>query len=140
MRSGGVTLLVDAEQTYLQPAIDACVQVLQEYFNVSGQAVVLNTVQSYLTDSRSRLNVSLAMSRARGYTCGIKLVRGAYIVSELALAESSKYKRPIHVDIEYTHANFNACAALLIASSKAGGVKVRMLQSQDLRSLCDYPP
>lgn len=40
-------MLVDAEQTYLQPAIDAVTIALQQKFNCEG-AVVMNTYQCYL--------------------------------------------------------------------------------------------
>ncbi len=50
-RDAGVSLMVDAEQTYLQPAIDHCVQYLQQRYNTE-RAVVYNTIQCYLTDSR----------------------------------------------------------------------------------------
>jgi hypothetical protein len=43
--------MVDAEQTYLQPAIDHCVQWLQQRYNKQ-RPVVYNTIQSYLTDSK----------------------------------------------------------------------------------------
>lgn len=49
--AAGVSLMVDAEQTYLQPAIDHCVQYLQQRYN-SERAVVYNTIQAYLRDSR----------------------------------------------------------------------------------------
>jgi proline dehydrogenase len=48
--SAGVTLMVDAEQTYLQPAIDHSVQYLQRRYNQE-RAVVYNTIQCYLMDS-----------------------------------------------------------------------------------------
>ena len=44
--AGGVSLLVDAEQTYLQPAIDACVQALQREHNTVNSVVVFNTIQA----------------------------------------------------------------------------------------------
>ncbi len=43
--------MVDAEQTYLQPAIDHCVLALQRKFN-QNRAVVYNTFQAYLKGSR----------------------------------------------------------------------------------------
>ncbi len=37
---------MDAEQTYLQPAIDACVQALQREHNTVNSVVVFNTIQA----------------------------------------------------------------------------------------------
>jgi hypothetical protein len=47
----GARLLVDAEQTYFQPAIDLLVRELQRKHNTKG-VVVYNTIQGYLKDSR----------------------------------------------------------------------------------------
>ena len=63
---------------------------------------------------RSRLLLSLETGRRLGYQVGIKLVRGAYIVSETALAQSEGYKNPVHDGIQRTHDNYNQCASHLI--------------------------
>ena len=135
--TAGVKLMVDAEQTYLQPAIDHCVQYLQQRYN-KDRAVVFNTIQCYLTDSRcvcrhslmrmcmphskccflcvrrSRLELSLRRARRHGVKYGVKLVRGAYLVQESALAAERGYPNPIWPRIQDTHANYNACAGLLL--------------------------
>jgi proline dehydrogenase len=77
--------MVDAEQTWVQPAIDVCVQTAQKLYN-KGPVVVYNTMQAYLTDSASRLDLELQRGSVYGYNVGIKLVRGAYMVTETALA------------------------------------------------------
>lgn len=46
-------LLIDAEQSYLQPAIDFFTLELQRHFNAQ-QPVVYNTFQAYRTDTRQR--------------------------------------------------------------------------------------
>ena len=71
--------MVDAEQTYLQPAIDHCVLYLQRKFN-KHRPVVYNTFQAYLTDSRSRLELSVRRAERYQFKLGVKLVRGAYMV------------------------------------------------------------
>ena len=45
----GVTIMVDAEQTYLQPAIDHIVLESQRAYNKT-RPVVFNTYQAYLKD------------------------------------------------------------------------------------------
>jgi Proline dehydrogenase len=49
----GVRLLIDAEQSYLQPAIDFFTLELQRQYNAQ-QPVVYNTFQAYRTDTRER--------------------------------------------------------------------------------------
>jgi proline dehydrogenase len=111
--------MVDAEQTWVQPAIDVCVQAAQKLYN-KGPVIVYNTMQAYLTDSASRLELELQRGEANGYKVGIKLVRGAYMVTETALASKLGYKRPIHDTMEATHDNYNVLARKLIDSVKCG--------------------
>lgn len=47
LSQGNVRMLVDAEQTYMQPAIDAVTLALQMTYNREA-AVVMNTYQCYL--------------------------------------------------------------------------------------------
>ena len=82
----GVCLMIDAEQTYFQPAIrHMAVNVLMPEFNLSSP-VVYNTVQCYLRESETVLQVDLECSRLSGFCYGVKLVRGAYMEQERALA------------------------------------------------------
>jgi len=87
-------LLVDAEQSWFQPAIDRYVDLLSEEFNKirpsapdsssPSAPVVYNTYQCYLRDAPSRIAASLAHADEHGYSFGAKLVRGAYQESERA--------------------------------------------------------
>lgn len=58
--------------------------------------VVYNTYQAYLTDAPSRLALDMARARDEGFLFGAKLVRGAYMHQERALAAEKGYKSPIH--------------------------------------------
>lgn len=51
-------LLVDAEHTYFQPAIDALTINMQQKYNVF-EPVVINTYQCYLKDAYQRLNTDM---------------------------------------------------------------------------------
>jgi proline dehydrogenase len=113
--------MVDAEQTWVQPAIDVCVQTAQKLYN-KGPVVVYNTMQAYLTDSASRLDLELQRGSVYGYNVGIKLVRGAYMVTETALASKLGYKRPIHDTVQATHDTYNALARKLIDGVRTGTV------------------
>lgn len=46
-KSSGVRMLVDAEQSYFQPAIDGLAMKLMKEYN-RGDAIVFNTYQCYL--------------------------------------------------------------------------------------------
>ncbi|GAA5859059.1 hypothetical protein JCM8547_003986 [Rhodosporidiobolus lusitaniae] len=88
----GVRLLVDAEQSWFQPAIDRYCDLLSEEFNrstngassSSGPAapIVYNTYQCYRRDTPAKIEEQLAHAKANNYGFGAKLVRGAYQESE----------------------------------------------------------
>eukprot|EP01138_Halocafeteria_seosinensis_P003239 gb/GECG01003313.1/.p1 GENE.gb/GECG01003313.1/~~gb/GECG01003313.1/.p1 ORF type:complete len:663 (+),score=82.34 gb/GECG01003313.1/:1-1989(+) len=111
----GATIMFDAEQTYLQPAIDHVVLRLAERYNKE-RSVVYNTYQAYLTDCESRLKLAVAKARRDGYMLGVKLVRGAYMHQERLRAKEYNYNDPIHPSIEDTHACYNNCIRMLIDS------------------------
>jgi len=115
----GVRMMVDAEQTYFQNAIDMMVMQLQ-YASNSDVAVVFNTIQCYLKDARPRLHIELETHRRAGVKSGFKFVRGAYIVQEQQRATDMGYPDPICDGITATHANYDACVRDAIAHLNRG--------------------
>ena len=88
----GVRLMVDAEHSYFQPAIDHAVLRLQRTHNRGASPpVIFNTYQAYLTDCMPRLRLDLERSRREGWQFGAKLVRGAYMEHERARAAALGY-------------------------------------------------
>ncbi|KAF9109031.1 hypothetical protein BGX27_008068 [Mortierella sp. AM989] len=104
-------LMIDAEQTYFQPAIDNVALHLQENYNhtphVDGP-LIYNTYQMYLKDALGRLQQDYTRAQRNGYVLAAKLVRGAYMVSERKRAQDLGLLDPICDDIEATHASYNA--------------------------------
>ena len=100
----GVRLMIDAEQTYFQPAIDSIVTDLQARHNAENPTapsdasakppVIFGTYQCYLADSRARLEGDLERARRGGYRLAAKLVRGAYMVGERQRAASLRLAAP----------------------------------------------
>ncbi len=78
--------MVDAEQTYFQPAIDHMVINLQKKWNKEFPAIY-NTYQCYLTNTEGRVKVDLERAHRDGFYFAAKLVRGAYMVQERARAQ-----------------------------------------------------
>lgn len=70
---------VDAEHTYLQPAIDHAVLHLQRKYNTAYPAIY-STYQAYLHDCVPRLYLDMERAKREGWHFGAKLVRGAYMV------------------------------------------------------------
>ncbi|BDA48708.1 Proline dehydrogenase 1, mitochondrial [Coccomyxa sp. Obi] len=104
--AAGVRLMVDAEHSYFQPAIDHAAMELQRTFN-RHTPTIFNTYQCYLKDSHERILLDMQRARQEGFLFGAKLVRGAYLHLERGRAKEKGYPSPIHDSIEATHANYN---------------------------------
>ena len=91
----GVILMIDAEESWLQPAIDELVEAFMAEFNVE-RPILYTTVQMYRRDRLAYLEGLLR--RAQGYKPGIKLVRGAYVEKERRYAAQRGLPDPIHPD------------------------------------------
>ena len=115
-RDKQVRLLVDAEQTYFQPAIDYFVRKLQTEFN-RGFPTIFNTYQCYLRDSKARVTADLEHANSAGYIFAGKLVRGAYMIQEAKVAAAQGRPNPIHPSIHATHSNYNDIMTSLIRSA-----------------------
>jgi len=138
----GVRMMVDAEQTYFQPAIDHFVLRLQRTYNKE-RPIIYNTYQCYLKDSYDRIKIDLERARRDGFFFAAKCVRGAYMIQERARARDRGYPSPIHETIEETHKNYHKCvdvilehiesADLMIASHNENTVKYVVQRMQELQ-------
>ncbi|OMJ87137.1 hypothetical protein SteCoe_11212 [Stentor coeruleus] len=100
-------LMIDAEQTYFQAAVDGITAYLQEEFNKEN-GLILNTLQSYLVDSPKRLELYFKWIKEKGLKSGVKLVRGAYMFEEERLAKNGGYMSPVHKDKSDSDNCYNA--------------------------------
>ncbi|KAJ3033298.1 hypothetical protein HK097_004914, partial [Rhizophlyctis rosea] len=117
-QSKRVRIMIDAEQTYFQPAIDDIAVTLCRKFNppLPGRGenqsnrrgpVVYNTYQMYLRDTEGRLREDVERAERGGFAFGVKLVRGAYLQSERERSEELSYPDPIQPTLADTHAAYN---------------------------------
>lgn len=113
-------LLVDAEYTSVQPAIDYYTYNAASEFNKNEHPLVYGTIQAYLKDSLPRLSLAANEAAKRRVSFGVKLVRGAYITRESALATSLGAESPIHSCIEKTHECYDTCAAYMMERAVSG--------------------
>ena len=102
-----VALYVDAEESWIQDAIDGVVDALMARFNREKPSV-FNTIQLYRHDRLAFLKQSHEKAVAGNYVLGVKLVRGAYMEKERDRADEQGYPSPIHADKDAVDADFDA--------------------------------
>ncbi|RDX95023.1 Proline dehydrogenase 2, mitochondrial, partial [Mucuna pruriens] len=107
-------LLVDAEHTTVQPAIDYFTYSSAIMHNKDDNPIVFGTIQTYLKDAKERLLLTTEAAEKMGVPMGFKLVRGAYMSTESKLAESFGYASPVHDTIQDTHNCFNDCSSFML--------------------------
>ncbi|MGB2086504.1 MAG: proline dehydrogenase family protein [Flavobacteriaceae bacterium] len=100
-------LLIDAEESWLQPAINLLVEEMMERFNKTVPRIH-TTAQMYLKDKLSYLEHLNTLALENGFIAGVKLVRGAYMEKESARAQRMGYDDPICDGKRATDDNFNA--------------------------------
>ncbi|KAJ0041969.1 hypothetical protein Pint_18867 [Pistacia integerrima] len=111
---GNVPLVLDAEDTVVQPAIDYLTYASAITYNKVDNIIVYNTIQAYLKDAKERMLLATEAAEKMGVPMGFKLVRGAYMSSESRVATSLGCESPIHNSIQETHACYNECASFML--------------------------
>ncbi|XP_074556207.1 proline dehydrogenase 2, mitochondrial-like [Curcuma longa] len=115
-----IPLLIDAEYSSVQPAIDYLTYWAELKFNHGDKPTVYGTIQTYLRDSRERMRNAAGAAAAAGVSLGIKLVRGAYMSRETRLAAAMAAPSPLHGSIQETHRCFNDCASFMMGRVSRG--------------------
>lgn len=129
-----VRLMIDAEHTYFQPAIDHVTHTLAKRYNRQ-RPIVYNTYQLYLVDSHERLRTDLLKAQREGVHFACKVVRGAYMTLERARAQEMGYPDPILPSLEATHANYDNTVAMLLRRIVRGEKVEVMLATHNQRSI-----
>ncbi|KAI1896339.1 hypothetical protein AGOR_G00093780 [Albula goreensis] len=101
-----VRVLVDAEYTYMNPALSLVTMAMMKKFNQKG-AWIWNTYQCYLKESRLLLLDAISQSVDQSFYLGVKLVRGAYMDKERKLAKQEGRPDPVHQSWEDTNDSYN---------------------------------
>ena len=111
--AAGGRILIDAEESWIQDAIDALAEDMMSDYN-RNQVVVYTTAQMYRHDRLAYLKGMAERAEEGGYACGVKLVRGAYMEKERERAEKRGYPSPIQPDKSSTDRDFDAAVAWVL--------------------------
>lgn len=110
----GVEVLIDGEESWMQDAADDLVELMMERYNKDLVVVVYNTLQTYRWDRFLYLKNLHKRALEKGFTIGLKIVRGAYMEKERTRAKAEGYKSPICETKEITDDNFNSCLKYIL--------------------------
>jgi len=102
----GQPVFIDAEESWIQDAIDRLAAEMMEKYNLE-QPIVYNTFQLYRKDRLQFLRESRRQAKSNGYILGVKLVRGAYMEKERERAADLDHDSPIHGDKTSTDEDYN---------------------------------
>ena len=108
-----VRVFIDAEESWIQPAIDDLANDMMHEFNKE-KCIVYNTIQLYRHDRLAFVKDSFDDAVKHNYYLGLKLVRGAYMEKERARASRMGYPSPIQPDKLSTDNDYNNALSFCI--------------------------
>ena len=108
-----VILMIDAEESWMQDAVDHLVNEMMEKYNKE-KAYIWNTIQMYRTERLEYLAQDLERAKSKNYFLGYKFVRGAYMEKERERAAEKNYPDPIQPTKEATDDNYNAAVDFVL--------------------------
>jgi proline dehydrogenase len=113
-----VPLFIDAEETWIQDAIDAWTFEMMLKYNKE-EAIVFNTLQMYRHDRLAFLKDCLKLAKENNVHYGIKLVRGAYMEKERERALKMGYPSPIQPSKLATDSDYNAALEFIVQHAES---------------------
>ena len=111
-------LYVDAEQSFIQAAIESFGQQMTHELNRGDKTIVMNGYQCYLKRMKALIPMEVRASKDFGHHLGVKLIRGAYMNEERNLAEEHGVESPVWDSLDETHACYNASMEHIIRNLK----------------------
>lgn len=101
-----IQLYIDAEESWIQDAIDELVEEMMAQYNQE-KGIVFNTIQLYRHDKLAYLKESYGRATKGNYFLAVKVVRGAYLEKENLRAEEMSYPSPMQKSKADTDRDFD---------------------------------
>lgn len=108
-----VSLLIDAEESWMQDAADNLAEDMMQKFNKE-KPFIFNTLQMYRWDRMDYLKRLLKRAEKDNFKIGVKVVRGAYMEKENERAENLGYPSPICASKQETDLNFDTAVSYMM--------------------------
>ena len=110
-----VPVMIDAEESWIQPAVDDLAFSFMIRYNKENP-IVYNTAQLYRHDRLEQLKMALSRATSEGFIYGVKIVRGAYMEKERKRAALKGYNDPIQANKAATDRDYNAALELILGN------------------------
>jgi len=110
-----VKILIDAEESWIQDAVDDLILELMQTFNTDA-LIVYSTLQTYRWDRLDYLKGIHVKAKQNNFKLGFKVVRGAYMEKERKRAKELGYKSPICDTKEITDSLFNDTITYILSN------------------------
>ena len=108
-----VKVLIDAEHSWIQDAIDDIARDMMEKYNKE-QPIVYNTYQLYRHDKLASLKADFDYANTQNFFIGAKIVRGAYMEIERQRAAEKGYPSPIQPTKAATDKDYDAAIHFIL--------------------------
>ena len=105
-KSLNVKIFIDAEESWIQSAIDDIAESMMAKFNTN-KAYIFTTIQMYRIDRLAYLKKIIDKAEEKKFLIGVKLVRGAYMEKENIRAKNLGISSPICKNKKATDLNFD---------------------------------
>ena len=112
-----VKIFIDAEESWIQNAIDKTTLDMMKKFNKE-KCLIYNTIQMYRNDRLNYLTEIINISKTEKFLVGLKIVRGAYHEQEIERSKKYGYKCPVHQTKKDTDNDFNKALKICVKNSK----------------------